>query len=382
MYSIYIYIKHVLSITILSIILGCGDGSTGNESYNTPDTNEESINNEFNGHIIVSDGWIIEISSGLSSRVPGVIWDSWCLDYESGDDFDCKDTTDNYVYPSGAMYSVEPSQDGNEYIVTALDCSVNYNRDCLAIHKIGDGAPLGERGEFYRGLNFGAKLSRDNSYIALSYNENILSQTKLIILNRAYDIISSTTLPDESSVSFDWGSSGQLVYGYRRSIYVTSAYSTEGTEIFSLDSYPELANMGLSAPIRVSPDGKKVAFMLYEEDNFLSYTARTPWVVNTDGTGLHRLSHVPETMSSYQLYGSLAWSPDGEYILLMEGYSPQASSYDSGVGGNLYVIPSDSIDVALSDTGENGITRLKTNYKNRSKLLTHKFNGMGIWWIP
>jgi Tol biopolymer transport system component len=377
----------LLVLTLLSILVGCGGGSGGDVSPEPPPptNNATNVNGNLSGKVFVSDGWIIDIATGMIKRTPGVIWDSWCLDYEPNDEFDCLDTTDDYMYPSNATFGATPSYDGSEYIVTALDCHTEYyNRDCLAIHELNSGEPLGERGVFYKGINFSAKLSDNKEYIALTYNETPTSSTILTILDRNYDKVMSSTLTDSSHVGFDWSSTGQIVYGFGREIYLTSSYSTEGSPIFSLDNYPSITHMGLSSPIRVSPDGEKILFMLVEDGDSLSlsYDIQSPWIMNIDGTDLHKLAYVPKSMSEYELFGSLAWSPDGRYVLVTEGYSPQATSIDSGVGGNLYAIPSSSRNVALNDSGEDGVIRIQTNYMNRSKQLRYRFNGSGIWWIP
>jgi glucose/arabinose dehydrogenase len=108
----------------------------------------------------------------------------------------------------------------------------------------------------------------------------------------------------------------------------------------------------------------------------------TPWIINTDGTDFHRLAYTPKSNGENELFGSLAWSPDGKYILITEGYSPQGSTHDSGVPGYLYAIPSSSHNVELNRDGRDGIIKLQTNYRNESQQLRYIFNGDGFWWLP
>jgi hypothetical protein len=384
------YIAKISHSVILTLLLSiamssCGGGGGGGDTPLPPSDGGDSdanVNGGFTGRIFVIDGWIIDIPSGRSRRAPGVVWDHWCTTFYDDAELQCTDTTD-YDFDVNTDFLGTPSSDGKEYVVTIYDCN-GFSLDCFMSHSTTTGEVLSYRGEISYGL-VDTEISRDRNYFAYTYNkksEGSYAPTELHIVDREFQQISSKTFPDHYGIGFEWSVTGQIVYGYKRDIYLTGRYSTEGEVIFSLDDYPEFNNLEFGNPIRVSPDGAKVAFMLVEEDNPYSYRIATPWVMNIDGTDIHRLAHVPDEESNYQIFGSLAWSPDGRYIMLTEGYSPQSTSVDTGVQGDLYIIPSDSRDIAINDNGEDGVVRLLTNYKNENKSLRHEFNGRVIWWIP
>lgn len=383
--TMYFITKKPISIVITCLLcvflVSCGGGGGGDNggASSVPDV---TSNAGFSGRIFVVDGWIIDIPSGRSKRAPGVVWDKWCTTFFDDSELKCTDATE-YDFDVESDFLGFPSNDGEEFVVTVDDCN-GRSLDCFMSHNLNNGNVTSYRGEISYGLS-DAKLSRDRNYFAYIYNKEsngTYANTELHIVDRDFQNISSTTMPDHYGIGFDWSNNGQIVYGYKRNIYLTSPYSTQGVIIFSLNDYPEFNDMELSGPFRVSPDGTKVAFKLVEEDNRFSYKVATPWVINIDGSDIHRLAHVPDEDSVFQLFGSIAWSPDGRYIMLTEGYSPQATSVDTGVQGDLYIIPSDSRDVAINDEGKNNVVRLVTNYKNENKSLRYEFNGRAIWWLP
>jgi dipeptidyl aminopeptidase/acylaminoacyl peptidase len=65
--------------------------------------------------------------------------------------------------------------------------------------------------------------------------------------------------------------------------------------------------------ISVSPDGTRVAFTMGESRG--SSRDTHIWVVNLDGTGLHRLTSPPNPRSGSNFsFGSPTWSPDGKWV--------------------------------------------------------------------
>jgi hypothetical protein len=380
------YIERLLhSFFVMILLTSCGGGGGGDNSTEPSDDNDNntnSLNGGFAGHIFVGDGWVIDISTGKTSRAPGVLWDHWCNTFYGDEVLGCTDATE-YDFDVDSDFFGIPSSDGAEFVVVVDDCN-GHSKDCIMAHNLSTGNTTTTRGEINYGVRT-AKLSHDRNYFAFTYNNEFngsYAHTELYIVDRDFQRISSFMMPDNYGVGFDWTINGQIVYGYKRSIYLTAPYSTDGEVIFTLNDYPEFNNVELYAPLRVSPDGFKVAFMLLEEDNRFSYKKATPWVMNIDGSDIHRLAHVPDEESNYQLFDAMAWSPDGRFIMLTEGYSPQGTSVDTGVQGNLYIIPSDSRDIAINNDGNGGVTRIKTNYKNESKELRYEFNGRAIWWIP
>lgn len=379
-----IFIKYLLILITLHSLVGCGGGggSSGDEGGdNNP--GDGNVNGGLTGQIFTQNGWIIDIPTGKSKRVPGILWDSYCLDFDVvGDDFYCTDPLN--TYGSHPNYNAFPSSTGDKYIVAINDCVEGYSLDCIEMYNTNTGEMIGERYKLYQSVDI-AKFSKDGDYYAYSFRDDAYtdSPTLLIINSINNEEIIFTAMPDDSSISFEWTNDNRLVYSHNGGIYVTSPYSTDGSRIFFMRDHPELSEyIGIGGSVRVSPDGSKIAFNLFKPHLTSSYTPQTPWVINIDGTDLHRLAYVEgEHAELEEIFGSLAWSPDGRYILIIEGYIPGASL--SGAGdGNLYAIPSDSRNVKLNNEGNDGIVRLRTNYKNDSKELRYMFNDAVFMWLP
>lgn len=383
-------LKHILNVVFVCIILsqiinGCGGGGGGGDDGggNPQNPIDENVNGGLTGRIFTTDGWIIDLATGKGKRTPGILWDSYCLDFDViGDDFYCTDPVNTYgMHPD---YYAFPSANGEKYIVAINDCVEGYSLDCIEMYNTNTGEVIGERYKLYQSVEV-AKFSKDGNYYAYTFSDDayIDSPTLLIINNTINEEINFSAMPDDGAVAFDWTNDNKLVYAYNGGIYITSPYSTEGTRIFFMRDYPELSEyIGISGSVRVSPDDKRVAFNLFKPHVNSSYIPQTPWIINIDGTDLHRLAHVEgEYADLEELFGSLAWSPDGNYILIIEGYIPNASI--SGAGdGNLYAIPSNSRNVRLNQEGKDGIIRLLTNYKNDSKELRYMFNDAAFMWLP
>jgi hypothetical protein len=381
MNSVYKYIVYLYIIFFVISFAACGGGSgnsgqTDNDTPNQPSS--ENVNGGLTGRIFVGDGWIVDIPTGRSTRIPGIWWDDDCDGCSLGNN-------DSYgSYGANANYLAKSNIDGTEFLLSIFDCNPNYRRDCLVIHDF-EGSNLGD-GWVNEGLNFGAKLSNDSNYIAFTYNpesnETVFGgPTQLHIVDREFRIVSSITMPDNSNVVFDWANNGQLVYGYDGVFYITAPYNTVGTPIYSfLDTEGNLT-IGLGPP-HVSPDSTRIAFIIIREGNQLSYTTSEIWVMDIDGTDLHRLVHTPG--DSTQNYNSLAWSPDGEYILAEEGGAKGGvTGVPSGVIDRLYAIPSMSRDVELNDNGENGIIRIRNDYRSHNGTLRYTFGATCSYsWIP
>lgn len=374
----------LISLSVLLHACGGGGGGDGGEDDN-PGPGNSNINGGLTGRIFTQNGWIIDIPTGKGKRVPGIIWDSYCLDFDVvGDDFDCTDHDPNTYYGDHPNYNAFPNKAGDKYIVAINDCVDGYTLDCIELHDTETGALMGERYTLYQSVDI-AKFSKDGDYYAYSFRDDAYtdSPTLLIINSINNEEIIFTAMPDDSSISFEWTNDNRLVYSHNGGIYVTSPYSTDGSRIFFMRDHPELSEyIGIGGSVRVSPDGSKIAFNLFKPHLTSSYTPQTPWVINIDGTDLHRLAYVEgEHAELEEIFGSLAWSPDGRYILIIEGYIPGASL--SGAGdGNLYAIPSDSRNVKLNNEGNDGIVRLRTNYKNDSKELRYMFNDAVFMWLP
>jgi hypothetical protein len=393
--------KISILVVILPLINACGGGGGGGDDSQSgdggdvPPTTNGNVNGGLTGKVFMIGGWIIDVATGRSTRVPGVVWDDYCYenDFNNQDnDFYCSISNPEIDYGNYVSFSAYPNANGDEYILRASGCIYGggyTNSDCLEVRNIETGTIIGERLVEYEYINAGAKLSRDGQYYAYTHNDDKLySHTSFIINNKNHEELVSITMDSNESMPFDWGPSGEIVLAYDGALYLTPPYSLNGVKIFDLRDHPELTSpdpnsgqftvTGIGGSVRISPDGSKVAFMLFEGGHSVhSFTPRAPWVMNIDGTDFHRLAYAPNT--EVEVFGSLAWSPDGKYILTTEGHVPLGGG---GVPGYLYAIPSNSRNIALNKGGENGIIRLQTNYRNESQRLTYVFNGSGFWWLP
>ena len=136
---------------------------------------------------------------------------------------------------------------------------------------------------------------------------------------------------------------GQAVYSREGQIAATRFTSVPGIaigdgnfrhvhELFPFGSKPGAPDVDAFA---WSPDGKQLAFTVHNDNSkrFKPVGGRAIFVVNTDGTGLHRIT--PWKLNAGGL-GELAWSPDGGRIL----FHPIGESLDDPnlSSGDLYSI--------------------------------------------
>ncbi|WNG45550.1 S9 family peptidase [Archangium minus] len=105
----------------------------------------------------------------------------------------------------------------------------------------------------------------------------------------------------------------------------------------------------ISSP-SVSPDGKRIAFVLRSTDLEANKGRTDLWLVNADGSGLRQLTHSPESE------GQPVWSPDGQslFFLSTRGGSSQVFRLPLDGGESLAVtkLPLDVGAFALSRDGK------------------------------
>ncbi len=105
----------------------------------------------------------------------------------------------------------------------------------------------------------------------------------------------------------------------------------------------------ISSP-SVSPDGKRIAFVLRSTDLEANKGRTDLWLVNADGTGLRQLTWSPESE------GQPVWSPDGQSLFFL---SPRGGSsqvfrlpLDGGEAQSVTKLPLDVGAFALSPDGK------------------------------
>lgn len=404
--------KELILLILLSVLLNaCGGGGGSGDDNGGSDGDGENpppisgnINGGLTGRILMTDGWIIDIPTGKSKRIPGVVWDDYCYEEnfneDPNNDFFCTLSNPEIERNSYTSYYGTPNLSDDEYLLTVSTC--DYGRgtiadsDCLEIRSLETGELIGERLIREVEINKGAKYSRDGRYYAFTHDdgEHASSLTSFTINNKYHEEITSITMQQNDSMPFDWGPSGEIVLAYNGVLYLTPPYSLDGINIFNLRDHPELTSptpdsgqvpvIGIAGSLKVSPDGSKIAFLLYEDGDNLAISPKSPWIMNIDGTDLHRLAHADELSRTHNLFDNLAWSPDGTHILISEEKPYAPGTIDGGYGaGYLYALPSDSRDVELNKEGNDGVIVIKTNYKVDDQEVLDIFRGgNGFWWLP
>jgi hypothetical protein len=362
-------------LAIFTFLNACGGDAGGGTSSNPP-SQDGNINGGLSGKLFMgADGKILDISTGKYSSIPGVDWEG----------------ARNNNYLSGVEFTAFSGFDGTTFLVTVDRCaeasdtsSYNYrllHDDCLEIRN-SDGQLVGEtsRGQMMSHIKEGAKLSRDGNYLAFFYNDDRLASPndELYIFDTSFNLVRQADMPVKYGRSFDWTNNGEIVYSTDQTLYITQPYELTGTPIASFknemdDIYP------FPTHIAVSPDGTKIAFVLvYSSSGLQTTSIGDIWIMNIDGSDLHRLVHVDESDGSPYMI-SPTWSPDGQYILFMDG---STSSVHVASTGTIYAAPSDSRDISINETGAGGVQPIRTYFKGEDNDLTYDASSYGQWtWL-
>lgn len=182
------------------------------------------------------------------------------------------------------------------------------------------------------------RYSPDNQYIAFLFKDNSANYY-LGILTAEGDLVRALSVDNDGVIKrgpsgIDWTPDGQIMFtGYGR-IYRLADINEGDLEV--------ITNFGSDIEVyglRVSPDGKKVAFLMDDFEAF--YHEGNLYVMNSDGTGLQELAHRSELYA----FTRLAWAPSGKYISAIFGEYRGDSSGSRGCGA-IWIFDSGSSDVA------------------------------------
>ncbi|MBT2969874.1 MAG: hypothetical protein B6D72_07835 [gamma proteobacterium symbiont of Ctena orbiculata] len=327
----------LIAISSLFFLPGCGGGggegggsSATDSQINQSDQAGQSINPGLAGKVVLGGkGWVLDLTTGSYTRVPGV--EAW-------------DERPEYL----GIATVEITSQavaGGMVVETVNNCrdsdSVYYNLECVRLY---DGS-----GAMFAGFTFSGtihepvKISRDSRYLAVirEYDFNS-SDYYLEIHDRENNQLVSYTVISQgfALIDFDWLPDNRLVYTLGQSIYVTPVLSTVGNPIIQFDS-----TQGEPVEVRASPDGERIAFVLKTYGTRVS-THGHAHTLDVNGNDLKRLAVVPGESDPHMKHPT--WSPDGEWILLLEGEVGAADWFALGTPGTLYAVPADGTDVPLS----------------------------------
>lgn len=249
------------------------------------------------------------------------------------------------------------------------------------------------------------RLSADGKYLLTFHNYQGRYDTDrlLTVFDAASGVIveEGSKLDGEVVTGFPaaWAPNGDYVYMFANELYVTSPLSPTVRRIATFNLPPTnsdgriySANVGSMV---VSPDGTKLAFTWNE---FRKYDQDTHvYVVNMDGTGLHRLTEVPDKTSplSFQFVYP-TWSPDSQWVALvlemsgvttapvfiLEDISPWKVTGTTGCGVSpVLILPATAENVTVSwpKLDPNFAVKVKSSDGNNALLLT---TCNSIRWLP
>jgi hypothetical protein len=361
--------KYLFLLIAMLMLGGCGGGG---DSQSQPDPIENN-NQNITGQIFIGNDeagpWLLDISTGHYSKIPGVNWDG------------------NQSYHHSAEFSAFPLHNGQEYIETVEECEYLGDfvyKDCLVIH---DSAGNIVSQFSVPNETFGpAKLSRDGMFIAVPIKDpaSSLNPKRLTIYTRDGVAVDSSSLDqDITNKGFDWLPGNRLIYAVDRGIYVTNEASAHG-QIWATFTEEE----GEPDHLAVSPNGDQLAFTLKTSVTYEAIHG-TVWVVNLDGSRYVQLATTPEV--SEPVINFPMWSPDGKWIAVIEGAVGVMSSPEGGVGSRVYIVPSQGENIRLTMDGDTEAIPIysyfdETVNSNSSVDLGLKFttlvSGGGFAWIP
>lgn len=200
-----------------------------------------------------------------------------------------------------------------------------------------DGAALGAAlaigGTFNR-----PKYSPDGRYLLTFWQPGDDPNARRLIIADATtgQIVRNTSKLDNKIVTASpaaWLPNGNYLYLDGRDLYESSPTATVDTLRASLTGLPDNSvsqnNIDLVSEdvyLSVSPDGTRIAFNWRQRRGTVDSDTAL-WTANVNGTGLRQLTAAPDANSSLVYpYGSLAWSPDGQWIAGVLYMGPSAGT--------------------------------------------------------
>jgi hypothetical protein len=327
----------VMAATAL-ILMSCGGGGAGDEETGggvLPAEPDEYANTNpgLTGKLFfqkgVDDAYLIDAASGLAEYIPNTNWES-----------------QRDRFPGGtALFSSHIRQNDNtEFLVISTRCKqansdpLSTNISCLVMQDY-NGNYVGEV-DVSESV-YDARLSPDGNFVALYRDlDPGRNDEWLEIWSREGELISDRK--DESG-KLTWMNDGRLLYAFNRHFYFTKRNSTD---IDYLITIPEILNnedVGYASIVDFlpSPDNSQIAFTLFNNWQSTGINGDVLFIMNTNGTSIRKLAVSMNT--DYHIIDDIAWSPDGRWIMVKEGYSSAQDHNALGTRGYLYAIPSEDM---------------------------------------
>lgn len=326
-----IKLKLPMILVLLTVLVSCGGGGGGgsddqgiNENENPPPDQSDSgaRNPGLTGRVLFTDNsglYAIDAVSGEYSYIPNTNW---------------REQYDRFRYPAVTSFgsSMVPHS-GSVFVANGDEVAGSY---VFAQDFSGNVLWQFE----LEGEVLGTSISQDMQYIALFRRLGSVSSTPWFELftpsgqlleDRQYDGRQLFFLRDN-----------RLFYSSGRTFVFTKPASLEEDYYLTLPDPAEgTVPEGLIGDKTISPDESQIAFAVTEFAGNDVYGARNSriFVMNMDGSGLRLLATTYNDDKPSVIQP--AWSPDGRWILVKEGYRPTGNVDDIESHGYRYVIPAD-----------------------------------------
>ena len=323
---LYLFFPVVISL------ISCGGGSGGGSSDGNIDTlNSDNINGPLSGKLFIgnlgSGAWLLDLSTGLYSKVPGT--EHW--------------ETDEHNYSGVARFYAYPILDGSErYVETVNNCkriSTGLHDECIVIHDIQGNKLNGEEGLIFPGEISGAvKPSRDGYYLLTAWENERSSNAAQVLVTTPIDGSGNDISVGNQEVfkeDFDWLNDNRIVYASGQNIYLSQPLEATGHIIATFDE-----SQGRPTEIAASPDGKKIAFTLASQRGAGSDNRGTTWILDIDSPNPPR-QLTTETDLQPEIHFP-TWSPDSQWLLVVIGGDRGVSPSGNVAPGGLFAIKADS----------------------------------------
>jgi hypothetical protein len=319
-----IKLKISISLFILSVLVSCGGGGSGDSPATgggdqQPD--EGVLNPGLQGKIVFVDDnelYTIDADTGDLSFVPNTNW------RDQKDRFRYPDVTSfsfNYVEHNGYLFIGYGRQVDGSYVF-----SQDYNGNILWQFEL-------------TGEVLGAELSQDKQYVALFRRLGSVSSTPWFeIYNISGQLIEDRQYEGRQLI---WLRDSRLLYSYGRTFQFTKPASLEEDYHLTLPPPDEgTVASGLIGDKAISPDESQIVFTVAESGgNFLFGAQQSRlYIMNIDGSGIRLLATTQNDEDPTIVQPK--WSPDGRWILVKAGNYPAAGDNAESLGYR-YLIPAD-----------------------------------------
>lgn len=349
-----------ISILLSLSLTQCGSDDSGSSA-------QTGLNGELSGMIFIGSGfngpWIMDLETGHYSPIPGVDWD------------------EPTAFPGLARFSAHPARDGTEFVETVENCEdtgiLSFN-DCFIFHdQQGNVTHQFSITHDTYGTDGPAKLSLDRQFIAVPVSTTLPSGY-LRLYSREGQLLDVSSETVQSSSDFDWLPDNRLIYASEQTIYLGDIESAQGSPIIT---FPQ--EDGKPRQLAVSPDGSVLAFTLVTSAN-INAIHGTTWMLDIASKQLRQLTDAPGPNDPNMAIDDPkinfpTWSPDGQWILVVESSSRSAVAY---------IVPSNGEKVLVTEDEPTTARPVLSYYLETLDVVDRTASSMfsirvgGLVWLP